>query len=74
MLTGSANMRRLLLAALRAGQSPHFHSADSLDNLRTGAATPGYFSLPSGDMLATVLDFDMRSDLELAEALIVDGG
>ena len=74
MLTGSTNIRRLLLAALRAGQSPHFHSRDSLENLRTGSATPGFFSMPSGDMLATVLDFDMRADLELAEALIVDGG
>ena len=74
VLTESAHIRQTLLAVLRSGQSSRLHSPESLITFETADARPDYLSLPSGDILATLLDFDMRADLELTEALLSPAG
>ena len=73
LLTGKPNFRQTLVSVLRAGQSPNLHTAQSLQSYMSADTLPAYMSLPSGDILATVLDFDMRADLDLAQALLSAG-
>lgn len=73
LITEKPHVRRFLIEVLRAGSSPMLQTEESLETYKMGNARPEYLNMPSGDILATVLDFDMRADIELAEALLSSG-